>query len=1235
MRKYVLSLFSLLLIIPAFAYAGVDDSHEVKEQSRRFMKSRPMEFVENKGQMTDANNQPAPYILFKFSSRGMNVFVTEHGLTYVFTKTEEKLNENDNDEASEGEVEEFETERAWINLSLKGATIKMENIEKLERGSAQFSYYFSHCPNGITGVYGYQKLIIKNIYSGIDWVLYNGNSTGLKYDFIIHPGADANQIKLIYESAEPLIIDNAGNIIIQTPLGSLSENAPISFVQETNEPVATIFNKKILDENNVEVTFGINSYSSNSTLVIDPQQVWGTFFSGTDDQGGATSMEADNNNNLFIVGYTNGLGTGFPLMDAGTYYDNTITSVYDLFILKFSSSGVLIWGTYYGGNGNERALYEFPFISIDAAGNLYITGQTTSTDFPTQDAGGYYDSTFTGLGGQYNSYIVKFDNSGNRLWATYFGDNGTGFPGGTFIISSTIDPFGNFFITGYTNSTTGFALQPSGSAYFQNTNNGAADIFISKFDNAGNLTWSTYYGGSSTDYAYAIISDNIGNIFITGYTMSSDFPVMNGGAYYDGIFGFNEDVIIAKFDNAGNRLWSTFFGGNVVGSERAISIGCDFNNNIFIYGYTNASDFPVYNAGTYFDSIMNSEDMFISKFDNAGNLLWSTFFGGPGSPISSWDFWEADGLTIDNCGNVYIAYDCSAAGEPLYDPGCGSYIDSTSSLMLAEFSNTGTLLWSTKIGEGVGAGPLRFVITTDNDNALYYAYEYNAPTSTVGIPFVPLPGAYFNTDPGPAITTNHQDFLMKFIPDPLTDSITSTNDSCGCVGSATVYSCGNGPFQYRWSNGQTTQSVTGLCAGTYSVIVSDNSCGGQDDTVSVVIVSLSSLNATVSSVPSACTMNTGSATVTPSGTPPFTYLWSPSGQVTQTATGLGAGSYAVLVTDSFGCSKSFHVDVLTLNAPNATVTSQTNPLCSGGTSGSATVSVTGGATPYSFAWSPGGGTNATATGLSAGTYIVLVTDSNGCTNSDTVAITDPAAITYSIFANSSNCNSADGSAIISVSGGMQPYTYLWSDSQTTDTAVGLAAGTYAVTITDSNGCTKTASTVVGSIGGPTADAGVNTTITIGQSATLSAAGGVTYAWNTGETTASISVSPTIDMQFCVTAYDANGCFDTACVRVYVIPEVIPCPTNADLSVPNAFSPNKDGNNDEFCLQGWNICITEFSVLIYDRWGNKVYESSDPDFCWDGVYKGKPLDAAVFVYVIKAKLNTDEEVIRKGNISLIR
>lgn len=216
---------------------------------------------------------------------------------------------------------------------------------------------------------------------------------------------------------------------------------------------------------------------------------------------------------------------------------------------------------------------------------------------------------------------------------------------------------------------------------------------------------------------------------------------------------------------------------------------------------------------------------------------------------------------------------------------------------------------------------------------------------------------------------------------------------------------------------------------------------------------------------------------------------------------------------------------------------------------------------------------------------------------------------------------------------------------------GSTAGTFTVTYTvigSSVLCTasgsNTASVTINPL--PSIIMGAEQTIWVGQSTWIFATGGTAYLWNPIQYLScpncdSTIATPPVTTTYCV-AVNALGCIDSACVKVNI---EIPCPSNRNLGVPNAFTPNADGVNDKFCLDGWGDCISKFEIIIFDRWGEKVYESADPDFCWDGIYKGRALDPAVFVYYIKASylsagtLPTSPEgtfdVNKTGNISLVR
>ncbi len=300
-------------------------------------------------------------------------------------------------------------------------------------------------------------------------------------------------------------------------------------------------------------------------------------------------------------------------------------------------------------------------------------------------------------------------------------------------------------------------------------------------------------------------------------------------------------------------------------------------------------------------------------------------------------------------------------------------------------------------------------------------------------------------------------------PNALSISTSQINVSCNgdCNGQATA-SIGGGtaPYTYLWTpSGGTNATATGLCPGSYTITVTDNN--NCSVTASVTITQpTTSLSASItSSVNVTCTGNcNGVATVTASGgTAPYNYLWTPSGGTNATATGLCAGAYTVTVTDNNGCTTTASINITQpLTVLSATLTSSTNVTCNGSCNGSATVSASGGTAPYTYSWSPGGGTNATEANLCANTYTVTVTDNNGCTASVMVTITQPTAITITTTQTNATCNgSCNGTATATATGGTAPYTYTWSNSATGQSVTGLCAGLYTLSVTDNSGCSQT------------------------------------------------------------------------------------------------------------------------------------------------------------------------------------
>ena len=354
------------------------------------------------------------------------------------------------------------------------------------------------------------------------------------------------------------------------------------------------------------------------------------------------------------------------------------------------------------------------------------------------------------------------------------------------------------------------------------------------------------------------------------------------------------------------------------------------------------------------------------------------------------------------------------------------------------------------------------------------------------------------------------------------------------------------------------------------------------------------------------------------------------------ATVNSVGTYTVTATSATnGCTNTSQV-IVTSNTtpPSVTSVSSGNISCT-----NTNVTLTGTSTGNTMVWNGGALTNATnpATVTASATYTVTATNPiNGCTNTSTVNVTSNTTQPNITGGPSATISCITGAASINATSTTPGVTYSWSGTGisaggTTANATVNAAGTFTVTVTNaSNGCTNTSTVLVGLNPAPTANAGANVTITSGETTTLTASGGQTYLWSTGDILNTIMVSPKVTTQYCVEVADALGCTDTSCVTVDVS---IVC---GDLFVANAFSPNNDGVNDVLKVKINPACVENMQFSIYDRWGEKMIEITNPDQGWDGVYKGKQLDNGVFVYYLTIKLSNSDELIRRsGNVSILK
>ncbi len=436
-------------------------------------------------------------------------------------------------------------------------------------------------------------------------------------------------------------------------------------------------------------------------------------------------------------------------------------------------------------------------------------------------------------------------------------------------------------------------------------------------------------------------------------------------------------------------------------------------------------------------------------------------------------------------------------------------------------------------------------------------------------------------------------------PSALSSTTTQTAVSCfgGSNGSASVsVSGGNGSYTYSWSpSGGTGSSASALTAGTYTCTTTDANGCTLSNTFSITSPSALVAGASSQTNVSCNAGNNGEATVgVAGGAGSYTYSWSPSGGTAATASGLTAGVYTVTVTDANSCiaTQTFNI---TQPTPLSATTMQTNVSCNSGSNGDAMVMVSGGTSAYTYSWTPTGGTNATASGLTAGTYTCITTDANGCTITSTVSITEPTALAAASSASSLLCNGDTSTVTVTANGGTSPYTGAGTFSE--------VAGTYTYTVTDNNGCTTTTTVTITE---PTAISTVvaSTNVLCNGDSTgsidLTVTGGTapyTFNWNSGQfTTEDLTNIPAGSYSGVLT--DANGCTDGGTI---VISEPAVIAATAVISNPTGCTTN-NGSIDLSVAGGspgyayvWSTTATTEDVTALDG-GNYSVSVTDTNGC---------------------------------------
>lgn len=463
-----------------------------------------------------------------------------------------------------------------------------------------YSNYHSTAKGGDIRAKHFETLVYKNVYPHIDLKYFFPSDGSIKYEFIVHPSGQVEDIQIAYSGmAKDLRLTEDGSLEIETVLGNIQEAAPYTFQQEGNE-IASSYQ---LNKN--RLTFKVGAYDGSKDLIIDPHLEWSTYLGGGAGDAGL-AIEQDATFHLYVLGTT--MSQNFP-GTAGAHQDS-LNGAIDLFVSKFDSLGQLLWSTYLGGMQHESG----GDLAVSQAGDVYVVGNTRSKDSLSIATNAFQKD----LAGGTDAFLTKLNSQGQWQWATYLGGSDD-----EAATSIEISPSGtSVYVSGHTNSKD---FHTSTTAY-QSTLKDSVDGFITQFNSNGTVGWSTFIGGSGQDIILDTYVDQIGNLYATGTTSSTDFP-MEGNNLQDTLIG-KFDALIVKLLPNGTPLWSTYYGGSEIENGAGITVSDSFN--VFITGTTRSKDLYIENpSDTLQDTFAGGlSDIYILAMGRNGRLVWATYYGG-------------------------------------------------------------------------------------------------------------------------------------------------------------------------------------------------------------------------------------------------------------------------------------------------------------------------------------------------------------------------------------------------------------------------------------------------------------------------------------------------------------------------------------------------------------------------------------------------------------------------------
>ena len=1072
----------------------------------------------------------------------------------------------------------------------------------------------------------YQGITVKEVYPNVD-VRYYSNAGAVQYDLIVKPGADISRIALKFDGPDKLELKNK-ELVIGTSAGNLKELKPYTY--QVGETGRKEVNCKYILKNNV-VTFDVKGYDKSSTLIIDPSLVFCSFTGSTADNWGFTATYGPDGS-MFGGGIVFS-GGSFPVSPgafqtnfAGGGGDNG-WGAFDIGIIKLSPNGSnRMYATYLGGSGNEMP----QSIICDPQGNLIVAGRSNSGDYPIKPG-----NNVKGTGGGFDIIVTKINAAGNGLvgsvrigGAQSDGANIDDYPNGAGSLlrnygdearsEVNLDAAGNIYLASCTKS----AGDPTSGGFptvnaFQTANAGGQDGVILKLSpDVSNLLFSSYLGGRGDDAAYVLsINPLTGNLYVAGGTSSDNFPGSHAGVIGPSLAGGVDGFIAEISGTALTR--STYLGTG--GTDQIYGIQFDKNGFPYVTGQTTGAWRHV-NA----DYFNNGAKQFISKLKpDLSDFVYSTTFGS----ASSLPNISPTAFLVDRCENVYVAgwggcFNCTSPSVSSYPnagtggmpvtPDAGSVgkanTDGKDFYFFVLKKDAKSQLFGAFFGEDnhgagcdhVDGGTSRF----DQNGVIYEAICANCKELD--------PNAVFPTTPGAWSTSNPSQFggkcnlaLVKIafnlagVKAGIESLINGVpRDSAGCVPLTVDFAdTVHNAKSYEWNFGDGTPTVTTTVPNSSHIF----------NAVGSYLVRLVAVDSTTCNIRDTA------------------YVHIRVGDIQAT---INFNPVKLSPCDSF----KYRFD-----------NTSTAPVPFNNTS---------------FTWDFGDGSPRITAGTASvfhsyaapGTYNVnlVLTDTSYCNAPDSTTIqVRVAALVKAQFTTPPTGCAPYTAEFNNTSLAGQSFQWDFGDGTTsTDinpTHLYPVAGTYTITLiaNDPGTCNLTDTTrqTITVANNPTANFNFSPATPIENTPTSftnqSSPDAVNFVWNFGDgatlqTTSRLAITHQYNVtgtyNACLVAINAAGCPDTLCQPVSALV------TDA-VDVPNAFTPMSSDINNKVFVRGFGI--TKLQFIIWNRWGQKVFETNDVNIGWDGKFKGTVQPMDVYAYTLSVEFSDGKKATKKGDITLIR